>query len=65
MNPVTYWDSTGAFCTIPWDSARDWASRWAPHVCCLQDPVSRRVVLTTDDRLYTATVPLTGLNDCR
>ena len=27
-----------------------------------KDPVSRRVVLTTDDRLYTATVPLTGLN---
>ena len=27
------------------------------------DPVSRRVVLTTDDRLYTATVPLTGFGN--
>lgn len=34
----------------------------APMFVASKDPVSRRVVLTTDDRLYTATVPLTGLN---
>ena len=28
-----------------------------------KDPVSRRVVLATDDRLYTATVPLTGFGN--
>ena len=34
----------------------------APMFVASKDPVSRRVVLATDDRLYTATVPLTGLN---
>ncbi len=33
-----------------------------PLFVASKDPVSRRVVLTTDDRLYTATVPLYGLN---